>query len=583
MAGRYALVDLTSGRVGIEPIKPAWRRALVGGRGLNVFLLARHAPPGCDPLGWQNALVFGAGLLTGASPDIDRMSITFKSPETGILGDGSIGGGFGAAMRAAGFDHVVVVGRALRPCVLWLEAGRIELRDAGAVWGATAQEAPARLRDALGPCEALVAGPAGERLVRFASVRSGAQRSARCGGGAVMGSKLLKAVAAPPGEARTADALRARVDALRATVEGSYAGRTLRERGTAVFYDAASTMGVLRVMNGQRGTWTDDLGKADWGEARPEFSTLGLLGPNLGIGDARGVQRLSAACNDLGLDTSSAGTYLAWALELAQRGLIDARLTGEALRWGDAAQMERLLRACAAREGFGNVLAEGSHAIRLGYYPREARAFFVGVKGLPQSDAFDVRFAKGFALGLAVASRGADHLRNRPGLEWFLSVPRAAKEALYGAGFDPDPASDEGKAAAVVASEDLFAVIDSAGLSKLFARGLNAPALLGFEEVADLARAAGEPFEPAELRRVGARIADLERAFNAREGATRADDTLPTRYFDEPLVDGLAKGQRIDRAGFERMLDEYYALRGWDAEGRLPPARAADAAALLAS
>ncbi|MCA1813134.1 MAG: hypothetical protein LC624_04175 [Halobacteriales archaeon] len=572
---RVAVVQLTTGEVRTEPVRDAWRRSLLGGRGVNALLLAKFLPPRVAPLSDANVLVLGAGLLTGtAAPSSDRLHVTFKSPESGILGDGSIGGGFGGAMRRAGFDHVVVLGRADHPCWLAIEDGRIEVRDARSWSGLD----PVAVERRLPGYDVLSTGPAGERLVRFASVRSGAGRSARCGGGAVMGSKLLKAIAARgQGEVPVArpEGLAAASREVERRIAASQAGRVLQEHGTAVYYDTARAMGVLRTKNGQRSTWGPI---APWPGERMEFSTLGLLGPNLGISDGAAIARLARTCNELGLDTSSAGTCLAWAFELAERGLIDAKLTGEPLDWGDAELCERLLRSCAAREGFGNVLAEGSQAVRLGYFPPEAARFFLGVKGMPQSDATDVRFAKGFALGLAVASRGADHLRNRPGFEWFLGMTRAAKEEQFGAATH-DPAAYDGKAQAVVASEDLYAVIDSLGVSKLLASGLNAPSLLGFPELARLA--APVLGEDLDLPAAGARIANVERWLNLREGLTRADDTLPARCFDEALPDGLAHGARIDRARFEGMLDDYYAVRGWTKDGAMPAARDDELGALL--
>jgi aldehyde:ferredoxin oxidoreductase len=594
----FAIVNLTNGQATKHRIPVAWRRRFLGGRGLNVFLLTKFLPREADPLGPDNVLIFGAGLLTGTvAPSSSRMSVTFLSPESYILGDGNIGGFFGAEMRNAGFDHIVCVGRAPKPSYLWIEGGRIEVRDASGFWGTETIQVQEDIRKALGRCEMVVTGVAGERLVRFASVRSGLKRSARCGGGAVMGSKNLKALVARGNETiPTAypEQLLTRGADIHEYVTGSKISKVLGTVGTAFLYDTSNAIGAIRTKNSQLNQWTDAF-NSDKIEHRvtkmvscsgcsvhcthrnvhggegPEYSTTGIMGANIGIADTDELIKLNNLCNDLGFDTSSTGTYLAWAMELFERGLITEKLTGEPLRWGDYDQVARLLHMTSRREGFGNVLAEGSQAVRLGYYPREAMEYFIGVKGLPQSDPHDVRYLKAFGLGLAVASRGADHLRNRPTLEIFMNIPLDEKERIYGKGVTRDPTAYEGKAVTVAFSDDMFAVVDSAGICKFVTHGFNSPNLVKFEHVRDLLHlTAGIKLSSEALRKLGATVIDIERFFNTtRCGVTRADDTLPKRYFDDPMPLGMAKGHQISRDGFEVMLQDYYALRGWQRDGQL--------------
>jgi aldehyde:ferredoxin oxidoreductase len=308
------------------------------------------------------------------------------------------------------------------------------------------------------------------------------------------------------------------------------------------------------------------------------------MGANIGIEDTDQLVKLNNLCNDLGFDTSSAGTYLAWAMELYEKGLISEKLTGMPLRWGDYDTVCKLLHMTSRREGFGNVLAEGSRAVSMGYYPPEAMDYFIGVKGLPQSDPHDVRYLKAFGLGIAVASRGADHLRNRPTLEIFMNLPMDEKERIYGKGVTRDPTAYEGKAITVAFSDDMFAVVDSAGICKFVTHGFNSPNLVKFEHVRDLLHlTAGLKLSSAQVRAVGANVIDLERYLNTTFcGVTRKDDTLPKRYFDDPMPLGMAKGHHISREGFERMLADYYRIRGWQPDGMLRPERAAEFEAMLA-
>jgi aldehyde:ferredoxin oxidoreductase len=608
---KYALVDLTSGKVQAHTIPMAWRRTFLGGRGLNVFLLSKYLQPGTDPFSPANPLIFGTGPLTGTvAPSSSRMNVTFRSPESYILGDGNIGGFFGAELRNAGFDHLVLMGRAAQPSYLWIEDGRIEVRSAAPYWGLDTIEVQERIRKDLGKCEMVVTGVAGERLVRFASVRSGLKRSARCGGGAVMGSKNLKALVARGNEtlpvAYPQELLRRGAE-IHDYVTDSKIAKVLGTVGTAFLYDTSNAIGAIRTKNSTLNQWSDVFNsdkiehrvtkmvscsgcsvhcthRNTHGGEGPEYSTTGIMGSNIGIGDTDELIKLNNLSNDLGFDTSSAGTYIAWAMELYERGLITDKLTGMPLRWGDYDTVVKLLHMTSRREGFGNVLAEGSQAVKLGYYPPEAMDYFIGVKGLPQSDPHDVRYLKAFGLGIAVASRGADHLRNRPTLEIFMNLPMDAKEAIYGKGVTRDPTAYEGKAVTVAFSDDMFAVVDCAGICKFVTHGFNSPNLVKFEHVRDLLHlTTGLKMTPEQVRDVGKATIDIERHFNTTFcGVTRKDDTLPKRYFDDPMPLGMAKGHHISRDGFELMLDDYYRLRGWQADGDLAPQRKAQFQALLA-
>jgi aldehyde:ferredoxin oxidoreductase len=290
---------------------------------------------------------------------------------------------------------------------------------------------------------------------------------------------------------------------------------------------------------------------------------------------------LNNLVNELGLDASSTGTIIAWAMELYQRNMIDDEMTGGPLNWGDFETVYGLIEDIAHRRGFGDLLAESSNALR--YFPPEAQDYLIAVKGLPQSDPHDVRYFKGFALGIAVASRGADHLRNRPTLEVF-KLPDEVREQIYGRANDPDPSGYKDKGFIVAWSDDIYAVTDSVGICEFVTHGFNSPHLLGYSHFCDLINAAtGLDYSPDELRQVGRRILDTERLINADFGLTRADDTLPKRYFDDPMPARKTRGHHVDRTRFQEMLNDYYSERGWDYEGRLPTERRSEIDGLIAN
>jgi len=444
-----------------------------------------------------------------------------------------------------------------------------------------------------------VIGPSGENLVRMAAVMTGKKNAAGRGGmGAVMGSKNLKAVVAHGGnsiEVAHKQTLRALRIEQQKYLKESKVVQVLGKVGTPLLYEVSNRLGAVRTRNSQENFFEDTLNAEEiekyvdkmlactscvvhcrhrntLGGEGPEYSTIGLLGANLGIAPTDQVITLNNLVNDLGLDASSTGTIIGWAMELYQRGLISAEMTGGPLEWGDYESVHQLIENIAHRRGFGDILAESTQAKR--FFPAEASDYLIAIKDLPQSDPHDVRYFKGFALGIAVASRGADHLRNRPTLEVF-KLPDEVRERIYGRANDPDPTSYNDKGLIVAWSDDIYAVTDSLGICKFVTHGFNSPHLLGYEHFCDLiAAATGLDYTPETLRQVGRRILDTERLINADFGLRRADDTLPKRYFDDPMPARKTQGHHVDRDQFQRMLDEYYQERGWSQDGVVPPDRA---------
>lgn len=604
-----AIVDLSKRKVEITETPIKLVRNFLGGRGLNIYYLYKYLKPGTDPLSPDNPLIIGTGLLTGTgAPNTGRHSVTTKSPESGILGDSNIGGFFGPEMRYAGIDRLIITGKADGPVYLYIEDGRVEIRDATPYWGLNTNETQRRLRYDLGyDVEIECIGTAGENLVRFACTRYGVKNSAgRCGTGAVWGSKKLKAIVArgnlglPIAEP---EAFFSKSVELRKYLQSSKVVKVLGRVGTPLLYDVSNHLGCIRTHNSQRTAFFETLNAEEihkyvekmlscfacvvhcrhrnrLGGEGPEYTSEAMLGANLGISEPCHVIELQNLINDLGLDVSSTSTYIAWAIEAYERGLLTKETTEHELRFGDFEMTKQLVYEIASRRGFGEVLAEGGRYL-IERFGEETSDFLIAVKNLPQSDPHDVRYLKGFALGIATASRGADHLRSRPTLEIF-DLPSDLTEKIYGQPVDPNPTSYRTKGVVVVFSEDIYAVVDSLGICKFVCHGFNSPRLLGYEHFRELIRlATGLDFTVEELREVGKRIINLERLFNIREGIGREDDTLPTRYFEEPMTDGLARGNLIEREGFKRMLDEYYKLRGWDEEGKLTDERVKELEAFL--
>jgi aldehyde:ferredoxin oxidoreductase len=609
----FADVNLDSESYTVSETPEELVHRFLGGRGLNMLYLARllRASGGAavvDPLGPENPLIIGAGLLTGTiAPNAARFNVSAKSPETLGLGDANCGGFFAAAMRRAGFDRLIIRGKAPTPTYLFLEGDKIQFLPAEGLWGKGSFETQEVLKEIHGAGTiSAVIGPAGENLVRMAAVMTGKKNTAgRCGMGAVMGSKNIKAIAAKGrGKLQVEDSKKLRQERIEFTeyLKNSKVIQILGKLGTPFLYQVSNTLGAIRTRNNQENYFEDSLNAEEieqyvdkmlactscvvhcrhrniLGGEGPEYSTVGLLGANLGIAPTEQVIQLNNLVNELGLDSSSTGTILAWALELYQRGMIDDEMSGGSLEWGDFERIHQLILDIAHRRGFGDVLAESSQA--KAHFPDRAEEYLIAVKDLPQSDPHDVRYIKSFALGIAVASRGADHLRNRPTLD-ILRLPDEVRREIFGVETSSDPTSYKGKAGMVAWHDDIYAVADSLGICKFVTHGFNSPHLLGYEHFAKLIESAtGLKLSENELRAAGANVVDLERLINLEIGLTKADDTLPKRYFDDPLPARVTKGHKIDREKFAVMLEEYYQVRGWDEEGHLSAGRRSALEALI--
>ena len=600
---KIAYVNLSDGSYAIKKIPMEWRRKFLGGRGINMHLLSESYASIPDPFSPDNPLIFGAGLLDGLPGFGARMNITSRSPESGQLGDSNRGGEFGAEMVKAGLSHLVITGKSKRPVYLFISDGRIDFCDARKLQGLDTIETQKRIRTQRRDPKVQVAciGPAGENLVRFSAIRSGMKSAAgRTGMGAVMGSKNLKAVAVRG----SLDIGISQPDEYRSYYLSTLSGlmktkwvQALGKQGTPVLFRYSNALGFLSVRNNQQVTigdqgplleaealepystgmiacfgcpvhcrhrfsLQDGKSQGTRGEG-PEYASIGSLGTKLGNLDLENIIYATQLCNLYGLDTISTGSYMAWAMELYQRGIIDKRTTKIPLKWGEGETIVELLDQIAQRRGFGDILAEGTFAREI--FGEASRAYLLGIKDFP-IEMTDERLPKSFALGMATSTRGACHMRSRPSID-AVGLPEPVLEKMYGGRVSGRLSSYLGKARMVWWHELMNAVSDSLGICR-FQSVFSSPHGLGYKHFSRLMDlAAGLHLTPAEIKRAGERIYTLERLMITGEGISRSEDTLPERYFEEPIPEGPSKGEVVSREEFSRMLDEYYRLHGWDEEG----------------
>ncbi len=572
-----------------------------------MYLLYNHLVPGIDPLSPENVLLVGAGLLTGIPAlGSGRCDIAAKSPITGAIGDSNIGGFFAPEMRMAGFDHLIITGKAEKPSYLWIHDGEIEILDARHLWGKDTFETQTLIRSDHGDEEikSLVIGQAGENLVRFANVRTGMKNSAgRTGMGCVMGSKNLKAIAARGTldiEFTHPDQLLAYCKEMIDMVMKNRYSRAASKWGTLIIYSTTNTTGLIRTKNFQLNQleqgWDiepEEMDKYTIGMSGcygcpvscrhrytlkegsfapifaegPEYTSLGAFGTMVNCKKMETILVANHLVNKYGLDTLETGGLIAWAMELYEKGIITERMTdGLRLEWGNEEVVFELIRKISQREGFGSVLADGfKNAIaKIG---NESEYYAIKVKGMSNLHS-DERPTPSLALGIATSTRGADHLRSRPAIDLY-GLPEDFLEEIYGGSMSSDYRSYKGKSRMVWWQELLYAVTDSLGTCKFQTvfLAVHAPKWEEYSKLIYLV--SGMQYSIPQLMDIGERIYTIERMFNIREGFSRKDDALPERYFEEATPIGLprVKGLKIDREKFEKMLDEYYTLHGWDNNG----------------
>ena len=583
---RILRVNLSTGSIETTPLPADVMPLILGGKGLGAWLLCTEQPAGVDPLSAENRMIFHNGPLTGTTaPTAGRFGVTTKSPATGTYFDGYCGGYWGNMLKYAGYDALVLTGAAQNPVMLVIDGDWVEIRPAENLWGKTISTATKQIKDELGhDWQSLVIGPPGEAQRNLAGIFNESRALARGGVGAVMGSKNLKAIAVRgKGGVRVHDkrqyerALQLSFRAVRMSGPISM----LRKEGTANILEVVNAMGALPTRNFQQGQfeksdeisgtafrqhnlekdyacfgcpigcskWTTPLedGKVIEG---PEYESIYALGSNCAIGSRETIIRLNWLCDEYGLDTISVGGVIGFVMEMFERGIVGAEtLDGISPSWGNAEAAIAIVEKMARGEGCGEWLAQGVASIAKRY--PAAKAFAMHVKGL-EMPAYHPNAAKGTALAYAISERGACHLRGAPLGELFSGAA--------------DPLVIEGKPQLFRDHQADKAVWDSACLCAFPGYGMT------LKELWQLVKAATGFDYPkvADLERIGERISTLARLFNVREGFSRAADTMPARNLIQPMTVGSAGGQVVD---LEPMLDEYYRIMGWDANGVPTPER----------
>jgi aldehyde:ferredoxin oxidoreductase len=606
-AGKCLYVDLTHGKLETREYDRGLAEKYLGGNGLGTRLLWENVGPEVEPLAPENWLIFSTGPLCGTVvPNPGRMEVIAKSPLTGIYGDSNAGGFLGPELKFAGWDAVVVTGQSPQPVYLAIADDEARLRDARELWGLTTSRTEGAIRKAWGDPQVKTAtiGPAGENLVRFASIQITPQRSAaRCGLGAVMGSKRLKAIAVRGrGPIRIAHPRRLRELALemQQRLRANAIYPAVSAHGTPGIVSLMNAMGRFPTANFRAGAFEQaDSINADALDARAfvrdvacfgcpiacdkvyqvpdgpyagtslrsvEYETLNSLGACILNSNLDAILAANRLCDELGLDTISTGRSISFAMELWDEEILNLDDTGGlAFRWGDMGLVLKLLPMIARRQGFGNLLAEGVRRMAQAI-GRGSERYAMEVKGM-EIAAQDGRAQRSMGLAHVTSNRGADHLKAFPVIDE-TGYPDEGRRR-YGEKYLPEivqPLATKYKAFLVKDGEDFGAVVDSIGMCK--SGGTFVLAELYWPDIAAALEAATGMEMPVErLQRIGERIYNLQRCYNALHGITRSDDRLPRRFADEPSPSGNAKGQTID---VQPMLEEYYQLRGWDLERGWP-------------
>ena len=586
--GQALVADVTDGTSEVLPLPDDILRAYIGGAGLGVWLLHQLAPAKADPLGPAAPLAFVFSPLVGTPLTTSaKFAVVAKSPLTGMLTDALASSQFAIAGKLTGHDAIVIRGRAAKPSALLIDGDGARLIDAAHLSGMSAAEADAKLRAELGRGWRVAAiGPAGERGVRYATISHDGRHAGRGGLGAVMGAKNLKAIAVrAAAKVATADP-RSVLAAARDLRERSFGPATAkyRELGTLANLLAFNAIAALPTRNFQAANFEgapslaeqpaesevtgmrkvarsscasctigcEHIYRVGRGQkVRVEYENVFALGPMCGVSDPDAVLAASARCDDLGIDTISAGGTIAWAMECAQRGLIDAPW----LRFGEPAALLRALDEIGAGSTpLGSLLGDGSkRASRT--VGADSQAFAPHVKGL-EMPGYEPRTLHSMALGLAVNARGADH--NRSG----------AYEADLSGDLDRLDGGDAHVAAAIV-TEDRAAVMDSLILCK-FLRGVFTDPFA--EWAALLSAVTGWDVTGAELHETARRIVMTKRVYNIREGWQPEDDWLPGRLLNEPLTLPSGRVAALTADRLRAMIDAYYKSRGLDSAGHPDPA-----------
>ena len=589
--GRVQIVDLSSRVSHREPLDESILRRFIGGTGLASYLLYTHCPPCADPLGPDNPLIFACSPLVGSRlTTSSKFAVVAKSPLTGMIGDSLSSSFLAVELKRTGVDALVVKGTSDHSTILVLEDCDVRFEDASRVMGLSTLDTEQEVRNRLGRrFRVACIGPAGENGVRYASIANdGGRQAGRTGTGAVMGAKNLKAIAVRgrnPAPVFDAESLNVVGRDLSARSLGP-ATEKYRTTGTMANIAVFDRLGTLPTRNFQQSTFdlTDEVsGEAMYSghfvknahcanctigcekiltvgdgsrksTGRMEYESAFALGPLVGVGDRETIIRASHYCDEMGMDTISAGGTIAWAMECFERGILTLEDTdGLDLRFGNSECLLPCLEAISSKSGnLGRLLSEGSR-ISSETLGQGTEAWAMHVKGL-EMPGYEPRSLQTMALALAVSTRGACHNRS------------SAYEADFSNRVNRMEADVE-RGRITADGEDFSAVLDSLIWCKFLRKAFDD----FWSESADaLALITGWDVSPDDLRKAGERINSLKKQFNVREGWTREDDTLPDRVLTEPIPDGAAAGVGLSEEDLQMMVSAYYQARGWNPDGTIP-------------
>ena len=599
-SGKILRINLTDKTSKEEKLPLEVAQDFIGGAGFGIKYLFDEVKAGTDTLGPENKLIFAPGHFTGTSlPCASRMAVTGKSPLTGAVGMALSGGQFPAELKFAGWDAVIVEGKAEKPTYVSIKDSSVRFHDASRTWGTLTGDCQQIIKDELRDQNTRVCciGPAGERLIKIACIINERRAIGRKGLGAVMGSKNLKAIAVR-GTGTVAIASQekykaGRTEMLKAMKESHVLYSHFAEAGTPMVLDLTSAMGILSAKNwsatgefvpvealgvdaqntrkiGKEHCYDCPVGCSQMKLAKsgpyagiltegPEFESLYSFGSATGVANLDAVIAADRLSDELGLDTMSAGVTIGFAMELFEKGILSLADTGGLeLKFGNDQAMMTVLRMMAYREGIGNILADGTKAAAK-TIGKGSEKYAMHIKGL-ELPAYYVRGAKAHGLNYATSYTGADNNRGYAFQEIFsIPVP-----------WEVDRFAIEGKGKLTKWNQDVRAATCDCATMCAFILDTALPATGAQNTAALMEAVTWLTFTPDEVQKVGERLNNVAKAFNVREGFTRADDTFPERLMTEPLKAGASKGQVISKDDLKQMLDEYYAARGWDVKTGSP-------------
>lgn len=593
-SGRIGWIDLTNGTIKDEELDEKTARKYLGGKALGGYLLYKHLKPNTDPFDPSNIMIFVTGPLTGTTlPAVSRSGVITKSPLTGTFLDSYSGGIFGSILKWAGYDVLVVSGKALTPSYLLVENGKISILSGEKYWGLTTSETERQLKEKHKQedgrkISVATIGPAGENLVLYASIINEHRAHGRGGAGAVMGSKNLKAVVVSGDkkpEMENAAAFKEVAKRCRKQIADhplTKKGGDFPKYGTTSTPDLTNATGTMPTRNWQENTF-EQVNKVD-GEAflkyktssracylcpiscsreskairkglkyfseGPDYETIYAFGPHCDVDDTEMIIAADSLCDDYGMDTISCGVTIGFIMECFEKGLITKEEAGGVeFKFGDSDAILNAIHLIAKKEGIGELLAQGTR--RISDKIKGTRDFAIHAKGM-ELPGYDPRGMKGQGLTYALSDRGGCHVRSNTIRTELMGLPEPIDRFAY-----------EKKASMVRDLQLTYATGDCV-IFCMF--GAFAIKMVDYAQA--ISAATGWNIDEDELKTVAERSWNISRMFNNREGFTREHDTLPGRLFKESSTEGPSKGEVVDRKAFEKMLDEYYQVVGWDNNGK---------------